>query len=173
MKKTEKQQKQIHEVLDKITHLTRHISNVESNCLLLGTKLIENGDIDLGHKLIANGYAHDISKFNGIEFEFMTIGMPSKEESAKLKLKMAIQHHQKTNSHHPEFWSNIKLMPKVYLCEFVCDIKARSEEFGTDLRQWIDENATKRYDFTKDDAVYKEIMEFVDILCPKPFENIS
>jgi len=167
-------QKQIDDVLSKINRLTRHIRNVESNCILLGTKIIQQGDIELGHKLIANGMVHDASKFNGIEFENLTYNEPSKEEASKLKMKMAVHHHQKTCLHHPEAWSGgIKEMPPVFLAECVCDWKARSEEFGTSLKDWIDETATKRWGFVKDDKVYKEIMSFVDLLCEKPFEQIA
>lgn len=159
--------------MEKIRAIARHIRNVEDNCLLLGEKLIEAGEVDLGHKLIANGYVHDASKFHGIEFEYLSIGQ-SNEESAKLKLKLAIHHHQTTNEHHPEFWAGgIKEMPDVYLAEFCCDIKSRSEEFGTDLRDWIDNTATQKWGFTKEDKIYKDIMRYVDILCPKPFEDLS
>lgn len=173
MKKSDRIKKEADLTMSKIRSITRHIRNVEDNCLLLGEKLIERGDIELGKQLIANGFVHDISKFYGIEFEFLAVGNPDKD-NAKLKLKLAIQQHNTTNKHHPESWSGgIKDMPDVYLAEFCCDVKSRSEEFGTDLRQWINEVATKKYKFSKDDAVYKKIMEYVDILCPKPFESIS
>ena len=166
-------QKQIDDVLNKINRLTRHIRNVEDNCVLLGTKLIQRGDIELGHKLIANGMIHDASKFHGIEFEFISGNESSKEESTKLKMKMAIHQHQSVNPHHAEYWNGIKNMPNVFLAEFCCDSKARSEEFGTDLRNWIDEYATKRWNFSKEDDVYKKIMEFIDLLCEKPFQEIK
>jgi hypothetical protein len=166
-------QNYINDILGKINRLTRHIRNVEDNCVLLGTKLIECGDIEFGRKLIANGMIHDASKFSGIEFENLSYQEPSKEESAKLKLKMAVHHHNLTNPHHPEHWGNISMMPSVFLAEAVCDWKSRSEEFGTSLRDWIDNEATKRFGFTKEDKIYKEIMGFVDLLCEKPFENIT
>ena len=173
MKKTERLRKEAEITMAKVRALTRHIRNVEDNCLLLGEKLIANGEVELGHHLIANGFVHDASKFSGIEWEYLSI-LPNKEEETKLKLKMAVHHHQKTNPHHVEYWSNkIENMPDVYLAEFCCDIKARSEEFGTDLRNWIDEVATKKYNFTKTDVVYKKIMKFVDMLCQKPFEEIK
>lgn len=167
-------QTQINNVLNKINHLTRHIRNVEDNCVLLGTKLIQSGEVELGKQLIANGFVHDASKFNGIEFDFLTTGVPTEEENAKLKLKMAVLHHQKTNLHHPEAWNGgIKNMPDVYLAELTADWKSRSEEFGTDLREWIKETAFKKWDFTETDDVFKKIMKFVDLLCDKPFEQIS
>ena len=173
MKKSDRLKKDAGVVMEKIRAISRHIRNVEDNCLILGEKLISRGEVDLGHKLIANGFIHDASKFHGIEWEYMAPGQPTIEEGAKLKLKLAVQHHSKTNLHHPEYWGDIKLMPRLYLCEMVCDWKARSEEFGTNLREWILEQATSKFNFAKEDNVYGEIMDFVDLLCPKPFENIS
>jgi hypothetical protein len=169
MKKTEKLKKQAEETMTKIRSITRHIRNVEDNCFILGEKLIMKGEIDLGHQLIAHGFVHDSSKFSGIEFENLSCNEPLKEESAKLKMKLAIHQHNTTNQHHPEFWGTIGNMPRVFLAEMVCDWKARSEEFGSSLRDWIVEKATKRWGFSEGDKVYKEIMEFVDLLCEKPF----
>lgn len=173
MKKTDRVRKDADRTMEKIRAIARHIRNVEDNCLLLGEKLIEKGEIELGHKLIANGYIHDASKFHGIEWEHMVVGHETSEEGAKMKLKLAVQHHNRTNPHHPEYWGDVRLMPRLYLAEMVADWKARSEEFGTSLRDWIDDQATKRFTFSKGEKVYEEIMEFVDLLCAKPFENIS
>jgi hypothetical protein len=176
MKRIDRIKKEAEITMDKIRGLTRHIRNVEDNCLVLGEKLIENGQIDLGRQLIANGYVHDTSKFYGIEFDNLSSSEPSdiKQENAKLKMRMAIQHHQKTNKHHPESWAGgIRDMPEVYLAEFCCDAKARSEEFGTDLRQWVNEISTKKYNFCKDDMVYNKIMIYINLLCPPPFKEIK
>lgn len=157
----------------KVRSLTRHIRNVEDNCLILGERLIGGGEIDLGHQLIANGFVHDASKFSGIEWDQLIIGQTTKEDESKLKFKMAIHQHNSTNFHHPEAWSGgIKSMPDVYLCEMIADWKSRSEEFGTALRDWIDEEATKRFGFNRNDEVYKEIMKYVDLLCQRPFEQV-
>lgn len=161
------------ETMRKIREIAKHIRNVEDNCLILGEKLIEKGEIDLGHDLIARGFVHDESKFYGIEWDHMAPGHSLEEEGAKLKLKLAVMHHNRTNSHHPEFWGGIKNMPRVAVAEMVCDWKARSEEFGTALRDYIEEKALKRWNFTKDDEVYKVIYEFVDLVCAKPFENLT
>lgn len=172
MKKSDRIKKEADLTMSKIRSITRHIRNVEDNCLLLGEKLIERGDIELGKQLIANGFVHDISKFYGIEFEFLAVGNPDKD-NAKLKLKLAIQQHNTTNKHHPESWSGgIKDMPDVYLAEFVCDIKARSEEFGTSLRAWVDDEATKKWNFTKNDETYNKIMFLIDLLCEPAFQKI-
>lgn len=174
MKKSDKIKKIADETLTKIRSITRHIRNVEDNCFLLGEKLILGGEISLGKQLIANGFVHDASKFHGIEFEYLSLGENATEENTKLKLKMAIHHHQTTNLHHAEAWSGgIKDMPDVYLAELVCDIKSRSEEFGKSLMDYIDNQGIKRWNITKDDETYKKIMKYVDLLCGKPFETIK
>lgn len=165
-------QKETTLAMAKIRGIARHIRNVEDNCLLLGEKLIERGEVELGRRLIQNGFIHDISKFQGIEWEYMAPGQPSVDDGAKLRLKLAVAHHNRTNPHHPEYWENIQSMPRMYVAEMVADWKARSEEFGTSLRDWIDEQACKRYKFSKDDRVYKDIMEFVDLLCATPFKEV-
>ena len=173
MKKSDRINKIAAETLTKIGSITRHIRKVEDNCFLLGEKLILLGEIDLGKQLIANGFVHDASKFHGIEFEYLSLNNPT-EESTKLKLKLAVHHHQTTNLHHPESFSGgIKDMPDVFLCEMVADWKSRSEEFGTDLQEWIDDVATKKWDFNKDDEIYKKIMKYVNLLCGQPFEQIK
>lgn len=173
MKKAERLRKEAELTGNKIRAITRHMRNVQDNCLILGEKLIEKGELELGRGLVANGFIHDASKFHGIEWENMAPGALANEESAKLKLKMAVNHHRKINPHHPEYWGEIQKMPRVYIAEMVCDWKARSEEFGASLKDFIDERAIKTWNFAKDDKTYKEIMFFVDLLCEKPFEQIA
>lgn len=173
MKRTDRIRKEGELVLRKIREIIKHIRNVQDNALILGEKLIESGEVELGKHLIANSFLHDVSKFHGIEFEFMAPGEKYEEENAKLKLKLAIHNHRITNSHHPEAWSGgITDMPNVFLAEMVCDLKARSEEFGTCLMDYIDNVGLKRWDITKESECYKKIVRFVNLLCPKPFESI-
>jgi len=159
--------------MEKIRALTRHIRNVEDNCLILGERLILSEEIELGRHLIANGFIHDVSKFFGIEWDQLIIGPPIKEDETKLKLKMAIYQHRKTNFHHIEYWSNIENMPDVYLAELICDLKSRSEEFGTSLIDYINECVDKKWKITKDSRTYKRILEFVNLLCNPVFQEIK
>ncbi len=160
---------EIREELSRIKELLRHKTNVLDACLLLGERLIEVGEIDLGRQLMANGYCHDISKFRGIEFKFLN-GYAGDDKDG---LRYAIDHHNQTNDHHPESWGGIKKMPRIFLAEMICDWHARASEFGTSLIDWINDEALKRFEFTKQDKVYKEIKFFVKLLINQPFSDLE
>jgi hypothetical protein len=153
--------------MDKVQGLLRHILGVQQNCLLLGQRLIEAGEFHLGKLLIANGLIHDNSKFHGIEWDHLYTQNDDRE-----KLALAIQQHNRTNPHHPEYWGGINNMPRIYLAEMVCDWKTRSNEFGASLTDWIEDDAMKRFQFTKTDAIYESILFFLELLVEKPFKPV-
>lgn len=155
---------------EKLEALIRHVRNVHDNCILLGKKLMENGEFDLGKMLIVNGFEHDLSKFDGIEWDYLW-----DDNSDNETLALAVKTHNKSrrNRHHPECWGGIKKMPRVYLAELVCDWKARASEKGTSLHDWINGDAMERFGYTKTDEVYDQIMYFANILCDKPFKKLE
>lgn len=149
----------------KLQCLLKHIENVREDCELLGMKLIEKGEFEFGKTLIQHGLIHDSSKFSGIEWDELC-------GHHDHLLEIAIKTHVKTNPHHPEYWGDengIHEMPRIFVAELCCDWKSRSNEFGTALRPWIDEKATKRFHFDKSDEVYKEITEFLGLLLEPSF----
>jgi hypothetical protein len=115
--------------------------------------------------LIKNGRLHDISKFNEFEFEFVELNKGGSIEG----FSKALQFHRESNYHHPEKWNGIKNMPSLYVAEMVCDWLARANEFGTDISQWIRNEATKRFDFKMSDPVGIEIQGYLDMLLVPPF----
>lgn len=160
-----------HEYLDV---LIRHIQTVQNNCIVLGKILIKSGEDELGRALIQNGLTHDSSKFSGIEWDFMQVyvkGRYTKKESEQLSY--AVKQHTTSNPHHPQYWGTIHSMPDVYIAEMVCDWKARATEFGTDLRRWIDDQATTDFKFKQTDEIYTKIMKYVDLVCGKPMEKVK
>jgi len=168
-----KQKDKIEETILNLRGICRHKQNVLENTIILGEKLVEQGEINLGKNLIANGYSHDISKFFGIEWAEMAPNTAKNEqpdkETKKMKLKLAIANHNQTNLHHVEAWGCISEMPDVYLAEMCCDLLARSQEFGTSLMDYIDDEGIKRWKISKDESVYKKIIKYVNLLCEKPF----
>jgi hypothetical protein len=61
-------------------------------------------------------------------------------------------------------------MPKVYVAEMVCDWYARSTEFGTGIKDWIDGKALGKFNFTKEDPVYAEVQEMLSLLLSPSFD---
>lgn len=149
-------------VQERIEAVLEHIQNVQRNCYKLGLKLIKSGEVELGRNLIANGQIHDNSKFKGIEFDHLFYGDPI--------LFDVIKHHSSTNPHHPEYWGSIQQMPDVYIAEMVCDCAARSSEFGSDLRKWFFEEATKKYKFEVNDVDGIRITRFLNLLLAPAFK---
>jgi hypothetical protein len=148
--------------------LLRHIDNVRQNCIKLGDILIEKGEVELGLNLIANGYSHDNSKFYGIEWLYLNDD--SKTSHPEL-FKAAHIHHVSHNKHHPEAWvGGIHEMDRLHRCEMVCDWAARSSEFGTDLRAFLKDKATKRFDMTIQSKAYREVKEIMDLFLDTPFK---
>jgi len=130
---------------------------------------MEKGEFMFAKKLVANCMLHDNSKFFAIEWDNLVAENPDEK-----LLKEAIMQHNRTNNHHPEAWDKgIHGMPREALAEMLLDWKARSSEMGTDLREWVNETAAKRFGYTKDDQVYKTMMEFVNMLLLPPFKPVS
>jgi hypothetical protein len=111
---------------------------------------------------------HDASKFRGIEWDFLDPATTNRQG-----LKLAVSQHHRTNPHHPEYWDGINNMPEVYVAEMVCDWKARATETGNCLVDWINGDGSKRYKIAKDSNVYKLIMQYVDMICEKPFSSLE
>ena len=153
----------IEQTKEKIERLTRHIDNVREACTLLGKKLIDRGEVDFGVKLISLGYSHDLSKFSGIEFDYLT-GQKFNDE-----VKMAARHHSRTQKHHIEYWGSADLIPRIFVAEMCADWLSRSNEFGTSVWDYVKNEAMERYNIKPQSKVYKWIKEFLDLLLEKPF----
>ena len=166
-KQQAKEDKEKELYLARLDSIVRHIQNVQSNALLLAERLIEqDGENELARQLVANSLEHDKSKLFGIEWDYLL-------SDDKEKLKMAIEQHNRTNAHHPEHWGSIKEMPRVFLAEMACDIKARSSEFGTDVKDWVKNEATKKYDVTPNSKAYKDLMYFLNLLLENKFKSLG
>lgn len=149
--------------------LLRHIDRVLESCTVLGERLIDQDEGHMGHQLIANGYCHDNSKFYGIEWLYLHDEV--KQAHPNL-FNAAWTQHVTTNRHHPEYWDGIGNMPRVYLAEMVCDWHARSSEFGSDLRAYIEQRATRRFHFDSGMRVYRDIKDLVNLLLDPSFDDI-
>jgi hypothetical protein len=150
---------------DHLDNLIRHIELVREATTLLGKRLISKGRIEFGRLLIAKGFEHDVSKFYGIEFDYLHAG----KDTPKEELDLAVKQHIRTNSHHPEYWGGFENMPELAIAEMVCDWYARSQEFGTSVRDWILESAIEKFKIDTDGSEYALVNKFLDILLEDNF----
>jgi hypothetical protein len=156
---TEKQKKGLSDLLD-------HFQGFDSAVLRLMWKLIEAGQTHLAQMLLYNSRQHDLSKIVGVEWDCLVMG-----ERPEL-LKTAVEQHNRSNQHHPEYFGSIHDMDDVHIAEMVCDWKSRSAKFGTGLREWIHNEAMDRYHFSKGDPVYEKIMRFVAMILDEPYKMV-
>ena len=150
-----------------LDNLIRHIDLVREACVLLGKRMIDNGKVEFGRLVIAKGFEHDVSKFYGIEWDYLHSGPDAPKEQTEL----AIKQHVRTNQHHPEYWGGVCNMPPLAIAEMVADWYARSQEFGTCLRDWVEETAINRFEINKSSEEYKLIQEYIGILLEDSFRK--
>jgi hypothetical protein len=148
-----------------LDNLVRHIDLVRNACLLLGKRLMARGEKEFGRLVIAAGFCHDQSKFFGIEWNYLHAG----KDVPKDKLEQAVEQHVETNQHHPEYWGGIEHAPRLAVAEMIADWYARSQEFGTSLRDWIKNQAIERYKIDTKGQVYAWMNDFVNILLEDSF----
>lgn len=150
---------------DQIDDLAGHIRRVQDNARTLATGLIDQGRSEFARVLLAKASVHDASKWHGIEWQYLHKG-PDVDPAG---LRAAIEQHQKTNDHHPEYWGGFENMPEICIAEMVCDWLARSQEFATDLREWVKKTAAERYGFHKVPQQAARVDQFIALLLPAKF----
>jgi hypothetical protein len=150
-----------------LDNLVRHIEMVRAACLLLGRRLIARGRAEFGRILVARGFTHDASKFFGIEWEYLHTG----RDVPEAELALAIRHHTLTNPHHPEYWGGFENMPEISVAEMACDFYARSMEFGTNLREWVETTAVPKYNIDRQGQPYRWLIGFIDLLLEDHFQR--
>lgn len=140
-----------------------HKKIVLDKCLLVSKYFIQKGNVELGLNIIRRGVAHDNSKFSKQEFvELVSIISPKTDKCFKdatytlsEEERKIIERHWKSNRHHPEFYDNQEEMGELDIIEMVCDWAARSQQYGTDLMEFVEERQHNRFKFS--DRLFKKI----------------
>ncbi len=148
-----------------IDDLAGHIRRVQENARSLASVLIGDGRSEFARVLLAKASVHDASKWHGIEWQFLHQG----PDVDPVGLRAAIEQHQKTNDHHPEYWGGFENMPEICIAEMVCDWLARSQEFATDMRDWVKRVAAEKHSFHKSPAQAAKVWAFIEMLLPVKF----
>lgn len=156
------------EVQTKVDAIIRHKEYVKNACLYLSKKLIKQGRHDIGIKLVELAYIHDISKFHDIEFFYLN---NTTKNTKPEMFDLAHQEHVRDNMHHPEYWSGFANMPEIYIAELACDFLARSQEFGSDVIEWINKIAVEKYEINKEGSQYKWLMFYINLLLEDSFKG--
>ncbi|CAN5566670.1 hypothetical protein BH10PLA2_BH10PLA2_25990 [soil metagenome] len=147
-----------------------HIERVRK-CLTLLAAIVDCGD-----ELAERARSHDASKFGPeeyIPYVWLTEYHRRRRAGERFEypegiadqVKSAIEHHFKTNRHHPEFHANPNDMSDVDLIEMVCDWTAMAQEFGEQggsARNWADKTIGKRVAFNADKSLL--IYQMIDQL---------
>ena len=145
----------------------KHIERVR-RCLSVMATVTEHGE-----ELLQRGDAHDASKFGPEErlpYIWLTefhrcrqMGEPfTYPPGMEQRVRAAIDHHMKSNRHHPDFHEDPNQMTDVDLIEMVCDWTAMSQEFNQDggsARGWAAKTIGTRvhFDEQKTQFVYAMI----------------
>jgi hypothetical protein len=133
----------------------------------MGKRLITQGRKDLGRLLIMRGHMHDVSKFTGIEWDFLHVG----PDVNHTDLDHAVKQHVRTNSHHPEYHGGVENMTPLDIAEMCADWYARAQEFGTDLRLWVRNEAVDRFKIDLKSQEWAWIQECIDLLLKDSFKR--
>jgi Family of unknown function (DUF5662) len=155
-----------------------HVERVQRCLTLLA------GVTDDGEELIERAKAHDASKFGSeerIPYVWLTEYHRCRRTGESFeypagmaeKVKLAINHHMKSNRHHAEFHADPNDMTAVDLIEMVCDWTAMAQEFGQDrgsARGWADKTIGKRvaFDANKCRFIYQMIDELDKQIAANP-----
>jgi len=151
----------IHTHLDRIEKIYNHIQNVQENCYKLAKELIKDNQDKLARKLLQRGLRHDQSKFTDLEY----FGMYSDDECLKWA---SIENHRRNNEHHLEYHMTPLDMSEVDIAEMACDLKARSSEFGTDIREFI-KNYVNDRKISLNSKFYKSLVKYLNYILEDSF----
>ena len=147
--------------LDRLEKIWSHIKNVQNNCYKLSRELVKEDRVDLARKLLQRAGRHDSSKFTDLEY----YGMYSDD---KLIKEIAINHHRNVNEHHLDYHSSPLDMDDLDLAEMACDLKARSSEFGTDIKEYVRSFCESR-NISVNTKFYKSIVKFLNMILEEKF----
>lgn len=148
--------------LENYRRIVSHIQRVHENGLKLAEELIKGGRSRFARRITIEVFKHDLSKFG--EFEYTKFFSGDKEE-----LKQAVAHHRWTNPHHIQYYEEYKDIPEVQLACMACDFKARSEEFGDNVKKYLKEFCEEKK-ISVNTNFYKKLTGFLNLIIEDKFQ---
>jgi len=148
--------------LENYRRVISHLRKVHENGVKLAEKLIEIGRPRFARRVTIEIFKHDLSKLGQYEY----VGFFSGEKD---KLADAIRHHQLVNPHHLEYYESYKEIPELQLAIIACDLKARSEEFGNDVKTFLKGFCEKK-NISPGTDFNKKIKQFLNLIIEDKFQ---
>ncbi|MEK6829515.1 MAG: DUF5662 family protein [Nanoarchaeota archaeon] len=110
-------------------------------------------------RIIRRAWVHDFSKYSKHEAPYFAAAgntkdirynSPEYKESVEVKLKSALEHHYKNNTHHPQhFKEGVKEMQPLDVIEMLCDWKASTLRYkGGNIQESLSVNK-ERFGFSE------------------------
>lgn len=154
--------------LKQLNDISEHKILVFKYCSKLSNFLFEKNQDELALKLMTRGFSHDISKLNNDEFYGMamfaddTKSLKDPKEKVSDEKEIYVNLHRDRNRHHPEYWDDADDMKLIDILELCCDWCARSEQFGTDVIEFLETRQDTQFNFSPE--IYGEIKKYLILL---------
>ena len=150
------------EPLEKFRKIVAHIQRVHENGIKLCEELIKESRERFARRVQVEIFKHDLSKLE--DFEFSRLSSQKEDE-----IKVGVEHHRTVNPHHIQFYDDYKQIPEVQLACMACDLKARSEEFGSDVKQYFKKFCADN-EITTNTNFYKKVTGFLNLIIEDKFQ---
>ena len=152
--------------LEHLEDIVSHLTELHECAVKMAKGLMAIGKKPLALLLLKRAFSHDVDKFTRKNFKYLRRGLDGTPEFDEAR-----RNHAKHNRHHPEYHSSIHEMSDLDVAEMMCDWVSRSRACCGSVEEWINNEATKRYGFTKQDKIYDKMKELLDLVVYKPFER--
>jgi len=149
------------EHIERCSKIFDHIQNVQEFCFKLAVELIKDSQQRLARQLLKRALSHDLSKFSDLEY----YGMYSEDKAIK---DLAINNHRSLNPHHIDYHVNLLDMQEVDLAEMACDLRARSVEFGSSVKDYVKDFIEFRK-ISPNSKFYKSVTKYLNMIIEDKF----
>lgn len=145
-----------------------HKEMVLGNCWKMALHFLKLGEEEKAIEIIERGWLHDNSKFSEEELESLSkindhhASMRHAGQQLPVEMQEYLKLHYENNTHHPEHWEDVSMMPEMDVVEMCCDWAARSQQFGTDLLEFAKTRQENRFHFP--DEMFARILMYCEIL---------
>lgn len=145
-----------------------HKKLVYEMCHKMADYFLSQGEDEKAVEILRRGWEHDNSKFTPEEMEELTkindqhASMRHAGAELPEEMKSCLSLHYENNTHHPEHWKDVSLMPEMDVVEMCCDWAARSEQFNTDLIVFAKTRQETRFHFPEER--FERILHYCEIL---------